>query len=72
MAEPSTPVTEQVARLNEIEDAMGRLKVSRSQIFELFRDEQAEPGTGLRSVKIGRRRLVPESAIVDYIARLEA
>ena len=25
----------------------------------------------LRSVKIGKRRLVPEQAIVEYIARLE-
>lgn len=30
-------------------------------------------GSGeLRSVKIGKRRLVPEQAIAEYIARLEA
>ncbi len=40
--------------------------VGRSKFYELV-------GSGeLRSVKIGKRRLVPEQAIVEYIARLEA
>jgi hypothetical protein len=69
MSEPST--AEQTARLNQIEDAMDRLKVGRSMIFALFDAEENEPGTGLRSVKIGRRRLIPEQAIRDFIARLD-
>jgi excisionase family DNA binding protein len=63
MAEPS--IAEQVARLNEIEDVMGRLKVGRSTVFGLLASGE------LRSVKIGRRRLVPESALVDYITGLD-
>jgi excisionase family DNA binding protein len=58
--------TEQVARLNSIEDVMDRLKIGRSRVYE-------ELGTGrLRSVKVGRRRLIPESAIVEFISALEA
>jgi excisionase family DNA binding protein len=58
--------TEQVARMNNIEDVMDRLKIGRSRVYE-------ELGTGrLRSVKIGRRRLIPESAIVEFIEKLEA
>jgi hypothetical protein len=69
MSEPST--AEQTARLNQIEDVMDRLKIGRSTVFELFAAEEDEPGTGLRSVKIGRRRLVPEQAIRDFIAGLD-
>jgi hypothetical protein len=60
------------AQLNTVEDLMARLKIGRSTAFELLAAEEAEPGTGVRSVKIGRRRLIPEQAIVDYIGRLEA
>ena len=39
--------------------------IGRSLFYELI-------GSGeLRSVKIGKRRLVPEQAICEYIARLE-
>ena len=39
--------------------------IGRSLFYELV-------GSGeLRSVKIGKRRLVPEQAICEYIARLE-
>jgi hypothetical protein len=60
------------ARLNTVEDLMERLKIGRSTAFELLAAELAEPGTGVRSVKIRRRRLIPEQAIVDFIAGLEA
>jgi excisionase family DNA binding protein len=54
------------ARLNDIPSVMHRTKVGRSTIFDLI-------GSGkLRSVKIGARRLVPESALVEFIERLEA
>lgn len=58
-------IAEQVARLNEIEDVMARLRVGRSTVFGLLASKE------LRSVKIGRRRLVPERALLDYIARLD-
>jgi excisionase family DNA binding protein len=53
---------ERSARLNEIEDVMARLKVGRSTVFGIVASGE------LRSVKIGRRRLIPESALLDYIA----
>jgi excisionase family DNA binding protein len=63
MSEPS--IAEHAARLNQIEDIMRRLRVGRSTVFGLLASGE------LRSVKIGRRRLVPESALVDYIAGLD-
>lgn len=55
-----------VARLHDVEAVMKRLNLGRSKTFELI-------ATGkLRSVKVGRRRLVSEAAIVDFIAQLEA
>jgi len=45
---------------------MEDLSVGRSKVFELI--ESGE----LRSVKIGRRRLVPSTAIAEYIERLES
>lgn len=54
------------ARLHSVETALERLCVSRAKGYELI-------GSGrLRSVKIGRRRLIPESAIVELTADLEA
>jgi excisionase family DNA binding protein len=58
-------MTEGEARLHQIPGVMERLGVGRSKVFELI--ESGE----LRSVKIGRRRLVPESAIVDFIRTIE-
>ena len=49
------------ARLDAIEQVMERLGVGRSCVFELIGSGQ------LRSVKIGRRRLVADQAIDDYI-----
>ncbi|MEX7470590.1 excisionase family DNA-binding protein [Mycobacterium adipatum] len=53
------------ARLNSVETVIKRLGIGRSKVYE-------ELSSGhLRSVKVGRRRLVSEAAIVDYIAWLE-
>ncbi len=46
-------------------DAARLLNLSRSTIFDLLRTGR------LRSVKEGRIRLVPASAIADYVALLE-
>lgn len=54
------------AKLNQIEDVMERLRVRRSTVFGLLASGQ------LRSVKIGRRRLIPEQALIDFIAGLDA
>jgi len=51
-------------RLNSVRDVVTRTRLSRSKVYE-------EMGSGrLRSVKIGSRRLIPESALVDYIEGL--
>lgn len=52
--------------LLRIEDACARLGIGRSKLYELL-------ATGkIRSVKVGARRLVPESAISQFIATLES
>ncbi len=52
-------------QLYKVPDAMRVLNLSRSVIFDLLRSGR------LRSVKQGRTRLIPASAIRDYIALLE-
>lgn len=52
-------------KLNDIEATQDRLgNISRTKTFELIRNGD------LPSVKIGRRRLVPDSAIDAYLERL--
>jgi excisionase family DNA binding protein len=57
-------LAEQVARLHHVESVMERLGLGRSKVYELMASGQ------LRSCKVGRRRLVPESAIVEFIDSL--
>jgi excisionase family DNA binding protein len=52
--------------LHQIPAAMARLSIGRSTIYNLM-DSGA-----LRSVKVGKRRLIPESAIAEFISQLEA
>lgn len=52
--------------LYRIPEAMRLLSLSRSVIYELIRSGR------LRAVKEGRTRLVPQSAIMEYVALLEA
>ncbi|MEU5865902.1 MULTISPECIES: helix-turn-helix domain-containing protein [unclassified Nonomuraea] len=52
-------------RLYRVTDAMHLLSLSRSVIYELLRSGR------LRSVTQGRTRLIPASAIEDYISLLE-
>jgi excisionase family DNA binding protein len=51
--------------LHNIEAVQQRLGLGRSTIFELIAAGR------LRSVKVGRRRLISESAIADFVASLE-
>jgi excisionase family DNA binding protein len=51
--------------LHNIEAVQHRLGLGRSTIFELIAAGR------LRSVKVGRRRLISESAIADFVASLE-
>ncbi|OBJ50797.1 helix-turn-helix domain-containing protein [Mycobacterium asiaticum] len=53
------------ARLHDLKKVGRRLDVGRSTVFALVKSGE------LRSVKIGNRRLVSESALVEFIERLE-
>jgi excisionase family DNA binding protein len=52
-------------QLYRVADAMVILSLSRSIIYQQIRSGR------LRSVTEGRRRLIPASAIADYVALLE-
>ncbi|WP_460359033.1 helix-turn-helix domain-containing protein [Mycobacterium sp. ZZG] len=54
------------ARLHDLNEVQQRLNVGRSTVFALITSGE------LRSVKIRNRRLVSESALVEFIDRLEA
>ena len=51
--------------LYDVQEAATALRLSRSVIYELIRSGQ------LRTVKQGRRRLVPVAALVEYVSSLE-
>jgi excisionase family DNA binding protein len=50
--------------LHTVPEAGGVLRVSRTKVFEMIAAGE------LRSVKIGRRRLVPADAIEELVERL--
>lgn len=52
-------------QLYRVTEAMAILSLSRSVIYEQIRSGR------LRSVTQGRRRLIPASAIAEYVALLE-
>jgi excisionase family DNA binding protein len=61
---PSDPPVA-VLQLYKVPEVMQMLKMSRTVIFEQLRDGR------LRSVRQGRARLIPASAVAEYIALLE-
>lgn len=66
MTAPAAGPTQQLdLQLYKVTDAMRVLNLSRTVIFEQLRSGR------LRSVKQGRTRLIPASAIRDYVALLE-
>jgi excisionase family DNA binding protein len=56
----------QGAQLYRVPDAMRLLRLSRSVIYEQLRSGR------LRSVRQGRSRLIPATAIAEYVALLES
>jgi len=50
--------------LYRVDEAAEALRLSKSRIYELIRSGR------LRTVKEGRRRLVPVAALADYVASL--
>jgi excisionase family DNA binding protein len=55
-----------IPQLHDVREARRRLNVGLTKFYELV--NQGE----LRTVKIGRRRLVSEESIAEFISRLEA
>jgi excisionase family DNA binding protein len=51
-------------KLYRVGEAAEALRLSRSAIYELIRSDQ------LRTVKIGRRRLVPVAALDEWLERV--
>lgn len=49
---------------HRVSEAAEALRISRSVVYELIRSGQ------LRTVKVGRRRLVPVDAVTEYAAML--
>ncbi|MFG1349676.1 helix-turn-helix domain-containing protein [Xanthobacter autotrophicus] len=64
MNQPSTVAIAPL--LVSLPDAAKALGVGRSTIYELMRAKKLE------SVAVGRRRMIPEVAIRDYVDRLRA
>jgi excisionase family DNA binding protein len=50
--------------LYEVDEAAQALRLSRTRIYELIRSKR------LRTVKLGRRRLIPVTALTEYVASL--
>lgn len=48
-----------------VPEAASALRISRSRLYELIRSDQ------IRSVTVGRTRLISHTALTDYIHRLE-
>lgn len=63
----TTKGSQVIDTLNNIEQASEKLGgLGRTRLFELLRTGE------LRSVKIGRRRMIPDSSIAQYIDGLKA
>ena len=66
----SDEMTDRVVRsvvpvLYDVDEAAEALRLSRSLLYELIRSGR------LRTVKAGRRRLVPVAALAEYVASLD-
>jgi excisionase family DNA binding protein len=60
------PVISVPAVLYSVDEAAVALRLSKSVLYELIRSGR------LRTVKAGRRRLVPVAALAEYVASLES
>lgn len=60
----TTPVDMPPKRLYSVEEAAASLSISRTAAYELIRSE------ALRSVKVRKRRLVPATALDEFVAAL--
>lgn len=58
-------IKSELAQLHSVEQVMSRLNVGRNTVFNLISSGE------LRSAKVGRRRMVTEQAIRDYVAHID-
>ena len=54
-----------LAQLHNVESVMDRLSIRRSAVFSIMASGE------LRSIKLGKRRLVSESALREFIERID-
>ena len=52
--------------MNEVPEACERTGIGRSMMYQLMANGAIE------SVKVGKRRLIPEDALEEFVARLRA
>ena len=64
--EAERPTVVVPALLYSVDEAASALRLSKSVLYELIRSGR------LRTVKAGRRRLVPVTALAEYVASLES
>jgi excisionase family DNA binding protein len=59
--EPEATPADVIPVVYRVEEAAKALRVSRDSIYELIRSGQ------LRTIKVGARRLVPVTALTEYV-----
>ena len=65
-----TDVGNEALDLLDVGEVAARLRLSKATINRLIYANLREPGSGLESVKVGRRRLVAPEAVIEFKARL--
>ncbi|AMO06922.1 helix-turn-helix domain-containing protein [Mycolicibacterium neoaurum] len=65
IAEPQPDDDDRLSQLWPVEAVMARLSVGKSTVFALITSGE------LRSVKVGRRRLISEAAIREFIQKVD-
>jgi excisionase family DNA binding protein len=63
---PEEEIANLQRRLLPVEAVMAQLSLGRSSVFDLISTNQ------LRSVKIGRRRLIPQVSVDEFVTNLLA
>ena len=53
-----------------VNEVAARLRLSARTIWRLIVAEREEPGTGLETVRVGTRVLVPPEVVIEYKKRL--
>lgn len=65
-------VGEEALDLLMVRDVARRLRLSETTIWRLVYREISVPGTGIKSVKVGRSRRIPPESVVAYTRSLQS